>query len=394
MKFILGSWLSLAFFCAALPARASVPETVARAYNEFGFQLLAQCRQSLPKTNFFLSPAGLAFALSMLQNGAQGETLRQIMTTLQVGSMAPSQLNESNQTLLQHLLNLDPKVKLEIANAIWIDQKAAIKPDFISVNRRDYNAEVANGDFQNPATVKQINDWVSASTHGKIPDILEPPLDPSLRLILLNAIYFKGDWVAPFDTNLTRAQPFTLANGQAVAHPRMSRTGSYAYGDEDHFQVVELPYAGGSMSMVVFLPKGSLDEFLNQFTAAQFNAALDNLRFREGTVELPRFKLDNSYDLTGVLPALGMPRAFTTRADFSGMSDEPLCISFVKQKTYISVDEEGTEAAAVTAIGARALIVRREPPPFHFVVDRPFFLAIRDKHSGLILFLGAISDPR
>jgi serine protease inhibitor len=394
MRFVLASWLSVAFFCAALPSRASGAETVARAYNELGFQLLAQCRQSLPKTNFFLSPAGLAFALSMLQNGAHGETLRQILATLQVGNIAPSQLNESNQTLLKHLLSLDPKLKLEIANAIWIDQKAAIKPDFISVNRRDYHAEISNGDFQNPATVKQINDWVSASTHGKIPDILEPPLDPRLRLILLNAIYFKGDWLAPFDTNLTRNQPFTLADGQAVPHPRMSRTGSYAYWEEDRFQVVELPYAGGSMSMVVFLPKSSLDQFLQKFTAADFDAAIAGLHFRNGTVELPRFKLDNSYDLTGVLPALGMPLAFTTRADFSGMSDEPLCISFVKQKTYVSVDEEGTEAAAVTAIGARAMIVRREPPPFRFVVDRPFFMAIRDQASGLILFLGAINDPR
>jgi serine protease inhibitor len=394
MRFVLASWLSVAFFCAALPSGASAAETVARAYNELGIQLLAQCRQSLPKTNFFLSPAGLAFALSMLQNGAQGETLRQIMATLQVGNSSPSELNESNQNLLKHLVNLDPKVQLEIADAIWIDQKAAIKPDFISVIRRDYNAEISNGDFQNPATVKQINNWVNASTHGKIPDILEPPLDPRLRLVLLNAIYFKGDWLAPFDTNLTRSQPFTLANGQSVPHPRMSSTGSYAYGEGDYYQVVELPYAGGSMSMVVFLPKSSLDEFLNKFTAADFDASIGRLHSRKGAVELPRFKLNSSYDLTGVLPALGMPLAFTTRADFSGMSDEPLSISFVKQKTYIDVNEAGTEAAAVTAIGARAMIVRREPPPFHFVVDRPFFMAIREKQSGLILFLGAISDPR
>jgi serine protease inhibitor len=132
----------------------------------------------------------------------------------QVGNIPLPQLNEANKALLDHLLKLDPKIKLEIANAIWIDQKASIKPDFIAVNQRDYDAEVANGNFQDPATVKKINAWVSARTHEKIPTILEPPLDPMLRLILLDAIYFKGDWLAPFDTNLTRDLPFTLGNGK------------------------------------------------------------------------------------------------------------------------------------------------------------------------------------
>jgi serpin B len=369
-------------------------EDVARAYNGLGFQLLAHCRQSLPKTNYFLSPAGLAFALSMVENGARGETSSQILTTLQAGNMSLAKLNEANQALLDHLTKLDPKIKLEIANAIWIDQKASIKPDFISVNRRDYNAEVANDNFRDPATVKKINDWVSARTHEKIPTILEPPLDPMLRLILLDAIYFKGDWLAPFETNRTHDLPFTLADGQTVQHPRMSRTGHCSYWEEDRFQAVELPYAGGQMSMFVFLPRGALDEFLKKFTVADFEIAMQRMKSREGTVELPRFKLENEYDLTGVLPQMGMSLAFTPRADFSGLSDEPLNIGFVKQKTFLAVNEQGTEAAAVTGVGIRALVMRKEDPPFHFVVDRPFFMAIREKHTGLILFLGAISDPR
>ena len=394
MKIILTLLLLPGFFGSAATAREADLENTARAYNGLGFQLLAQCRQSLPKTNYFLSPAGLAFALSMVQNGARGETWGQIMATLQAGNMPQAQLNQANKALLGHLLKLDPKIKLEIANAIWIDQKASIKPDFISVNRRDYDAEVSNGDFQNPATVRKINDWVSARTHEKIPAILEPPLSPLLRLILLDAIYFKGEWLTPVDTNLTRTLPFTLGNGQIAQHPRMNRTGNYAYGEEARSQAVELPYAGGEMSMFIFLPKGGLDEFLNKFTVGDFEASVQRMHWRKGTVELPRFKLDNEYDLTGALPPMGMPLAFTSRADFSGMSDEPLCISFVKQKTYVAVNEAGTEAAAVTAIGARAMVIMHEPPPFQFVVDRPFFMAIRDKQSGLILFLGAISDPR
>jgi serine protease inhibitor len=394
MKSILALWLSLGLVGAAAPACAGDLEDAAHAYNGLGFQLLAQCRQSLPKTNYFLSPAGLAFALSMAQNGAQGETLRQIMATLQVGNIPLPKLNEANKALLDHLAKLDPKIKLEIANAIWIDQKVSIKPDFIAVNQHDYDAEVASGNFQDPDTVKKINDWVSARTHKKIPTILEAPPDPALRVILLDAIYFKGDWLAPFDTNLTRDLPFTLGNGQTAPHPRMSRTGRYAYWEEDRFQAVELPYAGGDMSMFVFLPKDGLGKFLKKFTLADFEAAVKRMRSSKGTVELPRFKLKNEYDLTGVLPPMGMPLAFSHRADFGAMSDEPLRIGFVKQKTYVDVNEQGTEAAAVTAIGAESMVAMREPPPFHFVVDRPFFMAIRERQTGLILFLGAISDPR
>jgi len=336
----------------------------------------------------------LAFALSMVQNGARGETSRQIMATLGAGNIPPPQLNAANKALLDYLSKLDPKINLEIANALWVNKGASIKSDFISVTRRDYEAEVAAGDFQDPATVKQINKWVGARTHDKIPSILEPPLDPRLRLILLDAIYFKGDWLAPFDPKLTRDRPFTLGNGQTVRHPRMSRAGRYGYREEDRFTAVELPYAGGAISMYVFLPKGTLDEFLKTFTAADLEAAIARMSSRQGAVEMPRFKLENEYELTGVLPKMGMPLAFGSRADFSGISDEPLRIGFVKQKTFVDVNEQGTEAAAVTAIGAMAMAVVREAPPFHFVVDRPFFMAIRERPTGLILFLGAIFDPR
>jgi serine protease inhibitor len=394
MKIFLALWLSLDLMFEVGPADGAGLEEMARAYNGLGFQLLAQCRQSLPKTNYFLSPAGVAFVLSMALNGAQGETSRQMMQTLQVGNIPVQQLNEANKALLDHLSKLDPKIKLEIANALWIDQQASLKPDFIAVNQSHYKAEVASGNFQDAATVRKINAWVSARTHEKIPTILEPPLDPMLRLILLDAIYFKGDWLAPFATNLTRDLPFTLGNGQSIQQPRMNRAGQYAYCEEDRFQAVELPYIGGDISMFVFLPKGGLDAFLNHFTAADFEAAVLRMRSSKGTVELPRFKLENEYDLTGVLRWIGMPLAFTPRADFRGISDEALHVGFVKQKTYVAVNEEGTEAAAVTAMGFKAMAVMREPPPFRFVVDRPFFMAIREKQSGLILFLGAISDPR
>jgi serpin B len=394
LKFILGAWVSLGLLFGGGPMRGAGLEATARAYNEFGLRLLAQCRQSLSNTNYFLSPPGLAFALSMAQNGAQGETRLQILQTL-LGNANQPALNEVNKDLLDRLSKLDAKTTLEIANALWIDQKAVIKPAFISVNQRDYGAEVAAGNFQDPATVKKINAWVSARTRAKIPSIVQAPLPRNTRLILLDAIYFKADWLALFDTNLTRDLPFTLGGGQAVTLPRMSRTGEYSYIENDRYQEVALPYAGRNMSMVIFLPKGGLDEMLKNFTVAELEFPVERLDLpRKGTVELPRFKLENEYELKRVLASMGMPLAFTGRADFGALSDEPLNIDSVKQKTYVEVNEQGTEAAAATAISFRSLAIRKEPPPFHFVVDRPFFFVIRENGTGLILFLGAISDPR
>jgi serpin B len=308
--------------------------------------------------------------------------------------MTPAALNALNKDLLDHLLKLDPKIKLAIANSLWAGESASLKPDFIAEDKQAYAADVFSVDFKNPATVEKINEWVSARTHGKITRMIEPPLDPLLRLILFNAIYFKGDWTTPFATNLTRDLPFTLKSGQTVLHPRMSRTGSFRYLENDRLQAVELPYSDGSVSMFVVLPKGSLDGFLSSLTAQQFEQWRMRMALSKGTLQLPRFKLSNAYNLKEVLPGMGISLAFTPRADFSGISGEPLLISWVAQKTYVDVNEQGTEAAAVTGLGARAMVMRKEPPPFEMVVDRPFFIAIREEKTGLILFLGAIFDPR
>lgn len=365
---------------------------MAGSYNAFGLKLLAQTRQSVPGRNVFLSPAGLAFALSMAANGAQGETLRQILSTLRVEAGA-TDLNEANLALLEHLSKLDAKIKLEIANSLWTAQDAKINPSFLAVSRQFYQAEVASVDFGNPATAQKINAWCSDHTHGKIPKMVQPPLDAN-RLIVLDAIYFKGDWTVPFDKKLTSDLPFTLGNGQTVTHPRMSRTGDFEYYEDDAFQAVRLPYAGRAVSMYVFLPKKSLDEFLQTLTMENWEQWTTQLHSTKGTVELPRFKLENEYNLKEVLEAQGMTAAFTRQANFHGISEEPLYIDWVKQKTYVDVNEEGTEAAAVTGIGITAMAARRVEPPFRMVVDRPFFLAIRENQSGAMLFLGAIVDPR
>jgi serpin B len=381
-------------FAQAAP-RTYPAERAARADNAFGFKLLAETRKTLPGRNVFQSPVGLALALAMAGNGAGGQTLQQMAGTLQWQGAAPAEWNAGNQQLLGHLLALDPKIKLEIANSLWTQAGAPIKPDFISSCEKSYRAEVAAVDFQDPATAKKINDWVSQSTHGKITTLFDPPLSPDLRLILVDAIYFKGSWEVPFDKKLTSDKPFTVRAGQTVQHPRMLRKERMRYMNTADFQAVAIPYAGRQASLYVFLPKENLDKFIPDLTPENWEQWMGLFRLREGTLELPRFKLENKYELNGELKALGMPRAFSREAEFGGISTEPLLISQVVQKTFVEVNEEGTEAAAASGIGMRALAVRAPAaPPFTMIVDRPFYVAIREDQTGTILFHGAIEDPR
>jgi len=359
---------------------------IAQAYNQFGFKLLKELARENPEKNIFISPASLAFALSMAANGANGDTSREMCAALGVSR---DDLISANKDLLDKLAAVDPGVKLEIANAIWVDSKAAIKPAYLAANQDAFHAMIANADFQSPATVGAINLWVRGATHDKIHDIVSPPLNPLDRMILLNAVYFKGEWMSKFDKTLTRDKSFTTGGGASIMAPRMAKTGKMRYGENPFCQAVALPYGGHAATMIVFLPAGKLSSLID---AAPSMEPLFDLR--NGTLELPRFKMENSYELIPALKAVGITKAFGPQADFSGMSDEPLAISDVKQKTYVDVNEEGTEAAAVTSVGMRSLAVRVEQPPFRMIVDRPFLVEITDAQTGLILFLGAIQDPR
>src|SRR5581483_5264180 len=346
----------------AATARASMVS----AYNDFGLRLLQELLREHPGQNVFISPASLAFALAMTANGAQGDTLQQMQRALGLSG----EFNAENKALLDRLSHLDPKVTIEIANAIWVDNKAVIKPPFLGVNQKNFGATVANADFQNPATVSAINDWVSRSTRQKIRSIIEPPLSPADRLILLDAVYFKGDWASQFEKKLTQAEPFTTGAGEAISHPLMSKTQSMPYWENSDLQAVHLPYGSGAVQMTVILPREALSE-----TIVALKSLPDDFQTRHGTLELPRFKLENSYQLIPALEALGIKDAFGSGANLSGISEEPLYINEVKQKTYVDVNEEGTEAAAVTSVGVRAMAVRREASaPFRMIVNHPFFV--------------------
>jgi serpin B len=384
----------------AAPAPPSPGETkalqkTASAYNAFGFQLLNATSKSYPKTNIFLSPLGAAFALAMARNGARGATQEEITRALRLEDLPSSGIDQANEKMLDYLSSL-VGLRLEIANGLWTHEDAQIKPGFIANARNFYNSEARSLDLHGPTAIGEINAWVNTHTHGTIPSIIHD-MDPSNSMVLGDAIYFKALWEGPFDKELTQDKPFKLDRGGKISHPRMTKTGDFPYYETHAFQMVALPYKG-SATMYVMLPKGSLEKFVRRLTLSDWEKWIASLKYRKGLLELPRFKLNDNYGLNKPLQALGIRKAFQEKAaDFGGIADQPSHISQVEQKTYVDVNEEGTEAAAVTmeinmmiGIGKHP----KEPPPFKMSVDHPFFIVIRENLTGAILFMGAITDPR
>jgi serine protease inhibitor len=371
---------------------SSVDPILVSANTKFGLKLLAQLLKEGGDRNLMISPSSVAIALSMTYNGANGETQKAIAQTLELQGMSLDAANQANLALSDSLKKADPKVKLAIANSLWGKQGFAFKPDFLERNQQFYQAEVANLDFSSPAAATRINDWVKANTEGKIPSIVQE-IDPNQVLFLVNAVYFKGNWTKPFDRKLTIDRPFTLLDGGSKSVPMMAQQGSYLYAETDEFQAIGLPYGSGRLSMYVFLPKASLTDFTANLTAENWSDWTERFSKRRGSIQLPRFKFEYGVNLTEPLKAIGMADAFDpAKADFSGISAERTVISQVQHKTFIEVNEEGTEAAASTSVGIATLSAPTEPP-FQMVVDRPFFAAIRDNQTGTVLFMGRVVEP-
>ena len=394
-------WLAYVPMLASLSVQAqpasSSSAKLAEGYNTLGFRVLNQLATD-PARNVFISPAGLSFALGLVQGGAAGRTRTEMDALLQsAGPMSSADLDAANHALIESLAKREG-IKLEVASSLWTQQAFPIKPDFANRAGQVFSAEARSLDFRDPASTQTINAWASEHTHGKIPDIVKPPLDPRLRLIVLNAIYFKGSWAKPFPKDATTNQPFHLANGTQAPVPRMKLGGDFSYFATEDFQAVRLSYAGGDASMLVFLPAqhSSLAGLLKSLTPEHWRQWRMRFGEAEGTLELPRFKMENRYELNAALQALGMKTAFSEAADFSLISTQRLNVDDVLQKTFVEVNEEGTEAAAVTKVGMKAMGMRMPAPKPHFdlVVDRPFLVAIVDSKSEVLLFLGAIADPR
>lgn len=366
--------------------------------NQLGFELLAKAPRD-EDGNIFVSPTSLFIALAMIYNGADGETKKEMEKVLHLQGLNPDDLNKANASLMTKLNEKTDQIQLSIANSMWLNEKYDFQDDFASKNQNYFNAKLEEFDITDPQTPKMINDWVKQETNGKIDKIIENKLSDDLVAILMNAIYFKGNWSHPFDASLTEERSFTIEDGSTKELSLMELHADLFYMENDLFQAVSLPYGEEeSMSMKVFLPKESvgIEELERKVTSDNWNQWLNGFSERKGTVLLPKFKLEYEVQLKEPLNALGMPSAFDQSANFSSLIKEELdfYISEVKQKTFIEVNEEGTEAAAVTSTKMGATAMPSVFEPFHMEVNRPFFIAIVDDTTDVILFMGLINNPK
>ena len=368
---------------------------LANASNRFGFNLFTQIRNQQPQDNLVISPSSVAIALAMVRNGTNGTAKEEMTTALELDLLEPSVVDQSYQRLMETLKTADPNVKIAIANSFWVNQNITLKQQFIKDAEEFYEAEVTNLDFADSQTTNIINNWVAKNTANKITQIVDS-VSSEDALYLLNAIYFKGIWTNKFDANATVEKPF-YTNGSPQPQMMMNQTGDYRYYQSDRFQAVRLPYGKKEeLGMYIFLPQedNSLAEFNEQLNIDNWQEWLSQMRSQKGNLTIPRFKLEYETDLVEYLSALGIEQIFSSsKADFSAMTDTPVAVDTVKHKTFIEVNEEGTEAAAVTSIGIRITSAMPKDTPFNMNVNRPFFFAIRDDITETILFMGNVIEP-
>lgn len=366
------------------------------AHNNLGFNLFHKLTE--PGKNVFISPSSISFALGMVHSGASGQTKTEMAQVLSIQNIDQPDL--ANYNLMKSLTE-DKSVEMAIADSIWLENGFLINPDYQKNMEDYYSAKISVLDFTNPQSASTINQWVSDNTNAKITKIVDPPLTGS-KAILVNAVYFKGKWTDPFDKNLTKDRTFTLTDGTTKQVAMMEKKSSFDYLENDEFQAVKLPYGNESIFMYVFLPKQSLlnspkiEDFVQILDSEKWGNWSNHLYSEKGTVILPKFKTEYSIELNEPLIQLGMGSAFSDNANFSVMADKPLKISKVIHKTFIETNEEGSEAAAVTAVimvGATAFEPTTPPKEFYMEVSRPFFFAIQDDETGEIIFMGVINDP-
>ena len=367
------------------------------ANTKFAIDLYRQLSQA--DGNLFFSPLSLSSALAMTYAGARENTARQMAQVLHV-ELGDGQLHAAFAQLQASLAAAQEsgQVKLILANSLWPQIGYPFLPDFLALLQKSYGAPITPVDFAHAteAARLEINAWAETHTAGQITELLQPGiLDDLTRLVLVNAIYFKGTWISQFDPARTQAAPFWLSASDSITVPLMQQTSRLWYAEIDNMQVLHLPYAGDAVSMIVYLPakEKGLADFDAAFTVKHLERWAEALEEQEVRVFLPRFKLSCSLRLDGTLGALGMGDAFGDRADFSGMDGIPQCLylTAVVQEARVEVNEEGTEAVAATAavLGLRSV----PPPPAVFRADHPFVFLIIDNATQSILFCGRVVNP-
>lgn len=370
----------------------SATDKLIKANNRFGFQLFAELLKQQPDQNIFISPLSLSIALSMLYNGAVGQTQAEMAIALGIQNLSVPEVNQANAQLIQQLEKLTD-VQVAIANSLWAQPTLQFRADFLQRIQEFYQAKVENLDFGNPDAAATINQWASDKTLGKIQQIVQR-LSPATILVLLNATYFKGAWSLPFDPEQTASGTFTLLDDSQKVVPMMRQLNEYCCYQGEDYQAVRVPFGGKRLSLDIFLPPalaqadsveslglGNAAKWLSQFPSKSTPQRLV-------TLVLPRFRLEYKVkaELKQALMSLGMKQAFE-EANFSQLCSDSATISKITHKTFFEVNEAGAEAAAVTAIE----LERGLPPTI--TIDRPFFCAIRDQQTGAILFMGVVVDP-
>lgn len=383
-------------------------DKLASAHTNFAFKLFSEIVKQKENENILISPFSIHVALAMTYNGAAGKTAEAMAKALELEGFGLDEVNSANKLLKALFEKPKPQVEVKVANSLWARKGIEFKQDFMRRSRNFYDAEISVLDFNDPKSVKIINDWVSKKTNEKIKEILEKgqPIASGVILYLINAVYFKGKWKFKFDEKLTKEGEFTKIDSTKKKVLMMKQKGSYkylecspeySYCENTSFQATSLPYGNGRYEMYIFLPKNvdGIKDFYQKLTAKNWQAWLSNFELTEGTIILPRFKLELKYEeeMKEALTALGMGIAFDNRsADFTGMIEgEGAFINRVRHKTFVEVNEEGTEATAATSV---EMMITAVMPSFYMLVDHPFFFAIFDDETKEILFMGSVLEPK
>lgn len=368
----------------------------AQSQLSFAFDLYRELQQhkSSPQANDTISPVSIATALAMTMNGAAGDTLVEMETALHSSGRTSEERNHGYEVLADLLSHSSENVQVSLANSLWGRTPLEFRKEFLDASKSYYNAEIESLDFSGDGAAKRINDWVNQQTAGKIDSIVDSSIPANTILYLINTVYFKGTWQREFEADRTMPADFTNASGEQQQVSMMHNGGSFPYVHMDGYQAIRLPYKDSGLGMVILLPDEelTLDELISDLEPERWQTMLDAMSYTVGHIGLPKFKLEFEQSLNSTLQALGMERAFDIdRAQFEPMIqlNVPVFIGEAKHKTFIEVDEKGTEAAAATVIEMEA---GSAPPedPFDMVVDRPFFFAIEDERTSALLFMGSV----
>ena len=396
MKF-LHTTLAVAFVASSVFAAPTAESVAGQINNTFGGKLFAGTKKRSEKGNKFLSPTSAYLALAIVSNGASGTTREEMEAALSTTRLGRDGMNAENAKLIKALAARGNGSELYIANAVWIKKEFEVLPAFLNRVTKPYSSRVERLDFSTEKASKTINDWTAKETRDKIQNIVPPKLPAETRLIVTNAVYFKAKWEIPFSAGATTMAAFD--NGKAkVQVPTLHATRDFRYAKlPDGSEAIALPYLDKKTEMIVWLPKdrdlAPAEKDIQAGELDKIATALDAAKPARGSLSLPKLHMEYEAELNGPLGAMGMKRAFTDAADFSDLTTaERVSISSVLQKTFVAIDEEGTEAAAVTAI---IVGTTSAPPPetFRMVVDRPYVFAIRDRATRTQLFIGSIQEP-